>query len=187
MSDPTQSITSHWLEIGGALAAIGSAIYAGCSANSARRQAKAAEATLRESSKQSTLIKTELAEMRLQNDISLHSPRLEVYRVFTDLRFELKARTWNFDRNKLSAYYAQVQLAEFYFPLQISTALSSTIDKILYLRHLADNVSDPQGADSDELKNTRDSRNALYTEIDNTFDTLDTDIKKVLRLPQPGV
>lgn len=187
MSDPSPSDIPGWLTIAAAAATAISAVIAYFSACSAKRQAKAAEDTLQQTRTQSTLIKAELAEMRLQNDISLHSPRLEVYRVFTDLRFELKARTWNFDRNKLSAYYAQVQLAEFYFPLQISTALSSTIDKILNLKHLADNVSDPQGADSDELKNTRDSRNALYTEIDNTFDTLDADIKKVLRLPQPGV
>lgn len=187
MSDSALTDISGWLTLAAAGATTIGAVIAYSSARSASQQAKAAVDTLHESSKQSTLIKAQLTEMRLQNNISLHAHQLEVYRVFTDLRFELKARSGDFDRKKLSAYYAQVQLAEFYFSPRISTALSSTIEKIIRLKHLADNVSDHQGADREELKATTSSRNALYNEIDTIFDTLDVDIKSVLRLQPPAV
>jgi len=120
--------------------------------------------------------------MKRQSDIALHAHRLEIYRVFLDFRFDLKAHVAQFSREKLWAYLAQVRLAEFYFSENIAMALSKTVDQALELQKFGDWIKDPQGADSVEIQQWKGKSREIFGVLDDALDILDTDIKTALRL-----
>lgn len=176
-----------WLTIAVAVSTILAAYFAARSARHAYAQAVAAQSAVAEAQRQGALNKAQLAELKRQSDISLHSHRLDIYKAFVEFRFELKARASSFGREKLWAYYAQARLAEFYFDTEIATALNSAIDQSLRLQTLGDRIKDPQGADLAEIATWRKESNDVFGVLDETLDTLDADLRKALRLLPAGV
>jgi hypothetical protein len=182
MTNSGASEMPTWLSIAVAVATILAAYFAARSAHHAGTQASAAKVAVKEAQQQGALNKAQLIELKRQSDISLHAHRLDIYKAFLDFRFELKARSHGFNREKLWSYWAQARLAEFYFDLGISTALGTTVDQGIELQSLGDQIADPQGAPQEEIMSWREESYRIRTELDQAFDALDSDLRNALRL-----
>jgi len=149
-----------WIAIASAVVSLAGAAIAGHSATSAHSQAEAA---------------------RRQNEISLHSHRLEIYEAFLKLRHEVNGGI-EITRQVLFEYWRRAKMAEFYFSPAVHQALDVVVKDALKIRQLGEDISNPGFLSEEEQKKRRLERHERMMLLANTLDTIDRDLRSALRV-----
>lgn len=121
------------IAIAGAVIATASAVFSRMSAKAAQVQAKAMSNELNEARKQTALARDALDAVRVQNDISLHTHRLEIYRALLVFQQEIIGKGRRFDRSRIFDLWAHVKISEFYFSQETASGLEKVIDLAISL------------------------------------------------------
>ena len=166
----------------GMLVAVLAALYARWSAIAARRQAEAAEAALRETRAQTSLSQAALQAARTQNEISVHGHRLDAYKAMLALRSEVKAKTSEFSPKVIWELWQHAELAEFYFPSQVSQALGSAVSLALDLLLVTQDLKDSEAMPPEERRGQRERRNKLHAQLSDCLERINEEMRATLRL-----
>lgn len=173
------------LTLAGVVVALLSAIYAWRSAQAARRQAEAAEASLREAREQSALARGALTEAKAQTRISVHGHRLEAYKALLSFYSQITAQGVHFKLEATWNLWEHAQVAEFYFSSLVATSLKSIVDLSLQLQFSRDEWSEESG--NPQTSDRKSLVQASYDQLERlrlTVEAVDEQMRKELRLVQ---
>nr|WP_315429023.1 hypothetical protein [uncultured Albidiferax sp.] len=112
------------------LATLLGAVYAGRSATEAKRQARAADESLRATEVQARTASEALRESTRQNLISLHAYRLEIYKSFVRVRRELGIGG-TLRKEEVRALWEHALVADLYFSESTTDRLRTFVDTLL--------------------------------------------------------
>lgn len=126
------------LTLASVIVAVLAALYSGRSADAAKRQVQAAEASLKVSVAQSELTRAALMEAKRQNRIAGHSHRLEAYKELLAFRSQVSAKGVDVKRDAVWALWEHAELAEFYFSKPVADRLVAIVDAGIELQRSRD-------------------------------------------------
>ena len=172
----------NMLTAAGVFVAILAALYSRWSALAAERQAKSAESALAEARAQSALAHAALQEARTQNELGIHAHRLDAYKAMLAFRSQVNAKAENFSRESVWGLWEHARLAEFYFPANVSSAMSAAVELAIKIQISVERISDSGSYTREELNSLRDKRDADYLQLADSLDKLNDDMRSVLRL-----
>lgn len=115
------------LTLAGVTVTILGAFYAGISAYAAKRQASAAERSVKEAREQSQLARAALIEAKRQSRIGTHAHQLEAFKSLLAFLSQLTSKGIDFRPEAVWALWEHARIAEFYF----SKALAEKLDAII--------------------------------------------------------
>lgn len=118
------------ISLGSLLAALLGAVYAARSAAEARRQARAADESLRATEAQARIASEALRESTRQNLISLHAYRLEIYKTFVRVRRALGIGG-SLRKEEAQELWEHALVADLYFSESTTDRLRSFVDALL--------------------------------------------------------
>lgn len=122
------------LTLAGVVVALLGAFYAGVSAYAAKRQATAAERSLREAKEQSQLARAALVEAKRQSRIGAHAHQLEAFKALLAFYSQLTAKGIDFKSEAVWALWEHARIAEFYFSKPLAEKLDAIIGAALKLQ-----------------------------------------------------
>jgi hypothetical protein len=170
------------LTLAGVVVTILGAFYSGVSAYAAKRQAHAAEISLKEAKEQSNLARAALIEARRQNRIGTHAHQLEAFKALLAFYSQLTAKGIHFKSEPVWALWEHAQIAEFYFSKPLAEMLGAIIGAALLLQGSRDEWKEDSSFPPSQRKAAVESTYAQLKQLRVQVEDAEALMRKEIRI-----